>query len=144
MVEKVILLVEDNPDDETLCIRALRKANIHNEIIVAHDGQEALNLLFGNGQSVPIKPAVVLLDLKLPKLDGVETLTRIRANPATRMLPVVMLTTSDQDTDISRAYASGANSYVRKPIDFNEFSSVATQLGIYWLMINKEPGADAR
>lgn len=144
MVEKVILLVEDNPDDETLCIRALRKAKISNEIIVAHDGEEALALLFGDGRSAPIKPAVVLLDLKLPKLDGVETLSRIRAHPATRTLPVVMLTTSDQQADIARAYASGANSYVRKPIDFNEFSSVATQLGIYWLEINKDPGAEAR
>jgi two-component system response regulator len=143
MGDKVVLLVEDNPDDEALCIRALRKANIRNEIVVAHDGQEALDLLFGAKCPVPIKPAVVLLDLKLPKLDGVETLTRIRANPKTRTLPVVMLTTSDQDTDIARAYASGANSYVRKPIDFNEFANVATQLGVYWLLINKEPGAEA-
>lgn len=142
MGKKVILLVEDNPDDEALCIRAFRKANIRNEIVVAHDGLEALDLLFGGKGKAPVKPTVVLLDLKLPKLDGVETLNRIRAHPATRTLPVVMLTTSDQDADIARAYASGANSYVRKPIDFNEFSNVAMQLGIYWLLINKEPGVE--
>ncbi|MGF1620563.1 MAG: response regulator [Rhodomicrobiaceae bacterium] len=142
MAEKVILLVEDNPDDEALCIRALRKSKITNEVIVAHDGVEALDLLFGTDGKPPIKPAVVLLDLKLPRLDGVETLNRIRAHEKTKRLPVVMLTTSDQETDIVRSYASGVNSYVRKPIDFAEFTDVTAQLGMYWLLINKEPGAD--
>lgn len=142
MAEKVILLVEDNPDDEALCIRALRKSKITNEIIVAHDGVEALDLLFGTEGKPPIKPAVVLLDLKLPRLDGVETLNRIRAHEKTKSLPVVMLTTSDQEADIVRSYASGVNSYVRKPIDFSEFTDVTAQLGMYWLLINKEPGAD--
>ena len=142
MAEKVILLVEDNPDDEALCIRALRKSKITNEIIVAHDGVEALDLLFGTDGKPPIKPAVILLDLKLPRLDGVETLNRIRANENTKSLPVVMLTTSDQETDIVKSYASGVNSYVRKPIDFAEFTDVTAQLGMYWLLLNKEPRTD--
>jgi len=137
--DKVILLVEDNPDDEALCIRALRKAKITNKIVVARDGVEALDLLFGENGQPPVKPAVVLLDLKLPKMDGVETLQRIRANESTQRLPVVMLTTSDQESDIVRSYTSGVNSYVRKPIDFSEFTEVTAQLGMYWLLINKEP-----
>lgn len=138
-MDKVILLVEDNPDDEALCVRALRKVNITNEIVVARDGIEALDLLFGKNGKSQLKPAVILLDLKMPRLDGIETLDRIRADPATRHLPVVMLTTSDQESDIVRSYASGVNSYVRKPIDFKDFSHVTAQLGMYWLLINEEP-----
>ncbi|MGB0086129.1 MAG: response regulator [Rhodomicrobiaceae bacterium] len=135
----VILLVEDNPDDEELAIRALRKNNITNRIVVARDGVEALDLLFGNHEREPLKPAVVLMDLKLPKLDGVETLERIRANEETRNLPVVMLTTSDQESDVVRSYESGVNSYVRKPIEFGELMTVSAQLGLYWLLLNQRP-----
>ncbi len=139
MNEKVILLVEDNPDDEALCIRALRKNQINNEIVVARDGVEALDLLFGKDGRPPIVPAVVLMDLKLPRLDGIETLNRIRANEKTQSLPVVMLTTSDQESDIMRSYRSGVNSFIRKPVDFNEFSQVTQQLGMYWLLLNEKP-----
>jgi CheY-like chemotaxis protein len=142
MPDRVILLVEDNPDDEALCIRALRKNNITNEIVVARDGVEALDLLFGKDGQPPLKPAVVLMDLKLPRLDGIETLSRIRANAATQSLPVVMLTTSDRESDILRSYKSGVNSFIRKPVDFAEFSNVARQLGMYWLLLNEKPATE--
>lgn len=137
-----ILLVEDNPDDEALALRALKRNNIFNPVIVAHDGIEALDHLTAAGvghESGPLEPAVVLLDLKLPKMDGLQVLERIRGAAATRHLPVVMLTTSDEESDMVRSYALGVNSYVRKPVDFGEFSEAVSQLGLYWLLLNKLP-----
>ena len=139
MTNNVILLVEDNADDEALAVRALKKNNITNEIVVARDGIEALDLLFGSNGNTPLRPTFVLMDLKLPRLDGIETLERIRACEQTRNLPVVMLTTSDEDRDVIRSYKSGVNSYVRKPIDFSEFMNVTAQLGMYWLVLNTQP-----
>lgn len=139
MTNNVILLVEDNPDDEALAVRALQKKNVTNQIVVARDGIEALDLLFGSSGREPVTPAVVLMDLKLPKLDGVETLQKIRACELTHNLPVVMLTTSDEERDIMRSYRSGINSFVRKPIDYTEFMNVTAQLGMYWLLLNKQP-----
>ncbi len=137
----VILLVEDNPDDEALTLRALKQKNISNEIVVARDGVEALDYLgLGeNGGAEPggVLPHVVLLDLKLPKLDGMEVLQRIRASERTRHLPVVILTSSDEEIDMVRGYEHGANSYVRKPVDFGEFMSAVGDLGLYWLVINE-------
>jgi two-component system response regulator len=142
-MEKMILLVEDNPNDEELTLRALRKANIANEVAVARDGQEALDFLFGTGKyagrELPTMPAVVLLDLKLPKLDGIDVLQRIRADPRTKLIPVVVLTSSSEDEDMVRSYQSGANSYVRKPIEFSAFANAVTQLGMYWVLINQIP-----
>lgn len=142
-MEKTIMLVEDNPDDEELTLRALRKASIANNVFVARDGQEALDFLFGTGQHAgrePLTmPAVVLLDLKLPKLDGIDVLQRMRADPRTRLVPVVVLTSSSEDEDMLRSYQSGANSYVRKPIEFSEFAHAVTQLGMYWMLINQTP-----
>jgi two-component system response regulator len=143
MMEKTILLVEDNANDEELTLRALRKANIANEVFVARDGQEAVDFLFGTGQHAgrePTRmPAVVLLDLKLPKLNGIDVLQRIRADPRTRLIPVVVLTSSSEDEDMLRSYQSGANSYVRKPIEFSAFAHAVTQLGMYWMLINQAP-----
>jgi two-component system response regulator len=142
-MEKMILLVEDNPNDEELTLRALRKANIANEVAIARDGQEALDFLFGTGKyagrELPTMPAVVLLDLKLPKLDGIDVLQRIRADPRTKLVPVVVLTSSSEDEDMVRSYQSGANSYVRKPIEFSAFANAVTQLGMYWVLINQIP-----
>ncbi len=142
-MEKVIMLVEDNPDDEELTLRALRKANIANEVFVARDGTEALDFLFGTGrhaglQTLPM-PAVVLLDLKLPKLNGIDVLKRIRADPRTRLIPVVILTSSSEDEDMLKSYQSGANSYVRKPVEFSSFASAVAQLGMYWMLLNQAP-----
>lgn len=138
-----ILLVEDNPDDEALAVRAFQKSNMRNEIIVARDGQEALDFLFAEGsyadRNIAILPAVILLDLKLPKIDGLGVLKRIRENPATKKLPVVILTSSKHDEDLIESYKLGANSYVRKPVDFNEFVSAVGQLGMYWLLLNELP-----
>jgi len=143
MMEKMILLVEDNPNDEELTLRALRKANIANEVFVARDGQQALDFLFGTGQhagrELAKMPAVVLLDLKLPKLDGIDVLQRMRADPRTKLTPVVVLTSSSEDEDMLRSYQSGANSYVRKPIEFSAFAHAVTQLGMYWILINQTP-----
>lgn len=133
--ERVILLVEDNPDDEALAIRALRKNEIKSKVEVARDGAEALARLFEEGLS----PSLILLDLKLPKLDGFEVLRRIRENERTRLIPVVILTTSKQDRDLVDGYSLGANSYIRKPIDFKEFTEVVRQLGQYWLSTNQPP-----
>ena len=143
MAEKTILLVEDNPDDEELTIRALRQARVANEVIVARDGIEALDYLFGKGKfegrDPAIWPAVVLLDLKLPKLNGLEVLQRVRADPLTKLIPVVILTSSSEDEDKLKSYASGANSYVRKPVEFGSFANAVAQLGIYWLLLNQGP-----
>jgi two-component system response regulator len=141
MKEKAILLVEDNPDDIALTIRAFRKSNIMNEIVQAHDGSEALDYLFGTGQyagrDLSIMPTLILLDLKMPKVDGLEVLRQLRANERTRLLPVVILTTSKQDQDVIDGYALGANSYVRKPVDFNQFVEAVRQLGLYWFVLNE-------
>jgi two-component system response regulator len=130
-----ILLVEDNPDDEQLTLRSLRKAKITNSVLIARNGEEALTLLF---ELKPL-PTVVLLDLKLPKLDGFEVLRQIRANPTTKTLPVVILTSSSEDRDIIESYDSGANSYVRKPVDFKHFVEAVSQLGLYWTLVNDPP-----
>jgi two-component system response regulator len=139
----VILLVEDNPDDEALTLRALRRANVGNDIVVARDGVEALDYLFGTGsyagRDTRELPQVMLLDLKLPRIDGLEVLRRVRADERTRILPVVILTSSNEDRDRIDGYTLGANSYVRKPVDFNEFVDGVRQLGLYWLLLNQPP-----
>jgi len=143
MESKTILLVEDNPDDEALTLRALKRNNILNEVIVARDGAEALDYLFARGahgeREVCKLPEVVLLDLKLPKVDGLEVLRQIRKNESTRRLAVVILTSSNEDRDITAGYDLGANSYIRKPVDFNQFMEAVRQLGIYWLVLNVSP-----
>ncbi len=141
-----ILLVEDNPDDVTLTMRALKSNNITNEVVVANDGAQALDYLFGAGGSAGPEelPAVVLLDLKLPKVNGLEVLQRIRADEGTRLLPVVILTSSDEERDVIQGYSLGANSYVRKPVDFVEFTQAAKQLGLYWLLMNQAPPTPRR
>ncbi len=143
MNDKVILLVEDNPDDELLTLDALATNRIGNEVVVARNGVEALDYLFGTGdwagRDVMEWPAVVLLDLKLPKIDGLEVLRRVRADERTSMLPVVILTSSIEDEDRLKGYSLGANSYVRKPVDFDEFVNAAGQLGLYWLLLNQTP-----
>jgi CheY-like chemotaxis protein len=140
---KTILLVEDNPDDEALAIRALKRHHISNEIVVARDGVEALDYLFGTGQytgrDLSLKPAVVLLDLKLPRVDGLEVLRRLREDERTKLLPVVILTTSNEEQDMLDSYSFGCNSYIRKPVDFIEFSEAIRQLGMYWLLMNEPP-----
>jgi len=139
--EKIILLVEDNPDDELLTLMAFKDNNITNEVIVARDGEEALDYLFGAGvykdRDLSIPPQVVLLDLKLPKVDGLEVLKTIRSNPITELLPVVILTSSKEEVDILKSYQLGANSYIRKPVDFEQFSEAIRQLGLYWLVLNE-------
>jgi two-component system response regulator len=141
LIEPVILLVEDNPDDEELTMRALRK--IANEVVVARDGSEALEFIFGTGRhagrDVERLPAVILLDLKLPKLSGLDVLQRLRADPRTRLVPVVVLTSSSEDEDMLRSYRFGANSYVRKPVEFGAFANAVTQLGVYWMLLNESP-----
>lgn len=136
-----ILLIEDNPDDELLTVRALQKNNIANEIVVVRDGEEALNYLFGTGtfagRDTSQLPQVVLLDLKLPKIDGLEVLKQIRLNPLTQLLPVVVLTSSNEEQDIITSYSLGANSYVRKPVYFTQFIEAAHHLGLYWLVLNE-------
>lgn len=139
----IILLVEDNADDETLTLRALRKNNILNEVVTARDGAEALDFLFGRGlfagRDVTIQPQIILLDLKLPKIDGLEVLRRLRQDPRTRLLPVAILTTSNEERDILASYELGANSYIRKPVDFEQFMEAVRQLGLYWLVLNVPP-----
>jgi two-component system response regulator len=139
--DKVILLVEDNPDDEALTIRALQKNKIANRVEVARDGSQALDYLFGKGthagRDVSLLPQVVLLDLKLPKVDGLEVLRRIRSDERTRLLPVVVLTSSKEEQDLISSYANGANSYIRKPVDFVQFTQAVGQLGMYWLVLNE-------
>jgi CheY-like chemotaxis protein len=140
---KVILLVEDNPDDEALALRALKRHHIGNEIVVAHDGVEALDYVFGTGiyegRDINHKPSVVLLDLKLPRMDGLEVLRRLREDPRTKLLPVVVLTTSSEEGDLISSYSLGCNSYIRKPVDFVQFSEAIRQLGMYWLLMNEPP-----
>lgn len=141
MNDKVILLVEDNPDDEALTLRALQKNNISNEVVVARDGAEALDYLFATGahrgRDPRNLPTVTLLDLKLPKVDGLEVLRRLRADERTKLLPVVILTSSNEEQDRMRGYSLGANSYVRKPVDFSQFTEAVRQLGLYWLLLNE-------
>ena len=148
MTERTLLLVEDNPDDEVLTLRALEKNRIRNPVVVVRDGQEALDWLFGEGafagRDPADLPAVVLLDLNLPKVGGLEVLKRIRADERTRLLPVVVLTSSKEDRDLTESYARGANSYVRKPVDFGEFMEAARQLGLYWLLLNEAPPVPGR
>ena len=143
MINKIILLVEDNPDDIELTIRALTKNNIKNEVIVAQDGVEALDYLLGRGKykgrDLNEMPAVTLLDLKLPKIDGLEVLQQIRSNELTKLLPVVILTSSKEEKDILNGYSLGVNSYVRKPVDFNDFAEAVRSLGLYWLLYNETP-----
>lgn len=140
---KSILLVEDNPDDEALTIRALKRNHISNEIVVARDGVEALDYLFGSGlyagRDINIKPTVILLDLKLPRIDGLEVLRRLREDDRTRLLPVVVLTTSSEEQDMLKSYSLGCNSYIRKPVDFVQFTEAIRQLGMYWLLMNEPP-----
>jgi two-component system response regulator len=141
--KKSILLVEDNPDDEALTMRALRKNNIQNEVIVAHDGVEALDFFAGKGRfagrDVSELPALVLLDLKLPKIDGLEVLQRLRADPVARAVPVVILSSSREEGDLNRSYTLGANSYIVKPVDFIKFMEIIQTIGVYWLNLNELP-----
>lgn len=140
---KTILLVEDNPDDLELAIRALRKSGQGESVVVARDGVEALDYLFGTGafagRDAAVQPAVILLDLKLPRLGGHEVLERLRKDKRTQLIPVVVLTSSDERDDIRGAYARGANSYIRKPVDFNQFAEAVRQVGLYWLVLNEAP-----
>ena len=145
MTDGIILLVEDNRDDEALTLRALRKNRVTNEIVVVRDGAEALDYLFGTGRHrdrelAPL-PALVLLDLKLPKVDGLDVLRRLRADQRTRALPVVILTSSMEERDLLKGYSLGANSYVRKPVDFSEFIEAVRSLGLFWLILNEAPPA---
>ncbi len=143
MKSKAILLVEDNPDDEALTLRALKTNNIHNDVVVARDGAQALDYLLGTGayagRNIRELPAVILLDLKLPKIDGLEVLRRVRADEHMKLLPVVILTSSKEEQDIISGYRFGCNSYVRKPVNFDEFVQAARQLGLYWLLLNERP-----
>jgi len=142
-VTKVILLVEDNESDELLTLRAFKRSNILNEIVVARDGSEALDYIFGKGvhagRDASVLPALVLLDLNLPKIDGMSVLRAIRADGRTGLLPVVVLTSSKEDEDVVKSYELGANAYVRKPADFVQFSEAARTLGLFWLVLNEPP-----
>lgn len=143
MPDRVILLVEDNPDDEALTLRALARNQIRNQVVVARDGAEALDWLFGTGaharRDAATQPALILLDLKLPKVDGLEVLRRLRGDDRTRLVPVVILTSSREEQDMMSGYSLGANSYIRKPVDFAQFVEAVRQLGLYWLVLNEPP-----
>ncbi len=143
MADKIILLVEDNPDDEMLTLRAFKQSNILNEVVVAHDGVEALEYLFATGihagRDTSVMPQVILLDLKLPRIDGFEVLQRLRADARTKLLPVVVLTSSTEQQDLIESYSLGANSYIHKPVDFTQFVEAVRQLGLYWLVLNDAP-----
>lgn len=138
-----ILLIEDNPDDEALTMRAFKKSHLANDVVVARDGVEALDYLFGTGayegRDVSDKPHLILLDLKLPRLDGMDVLKRIRSDERVNLIPIVVLTSSREQEDLIRSYALGANSYIRKPVDFNQFVHAVQQLGLYWLVLNESP-----
>jgi two-component system, response regulator len=138
-----ILLVEDNPDDEALTLRAFKKSNLTNQVVIARDGVEALDYMFGTGNyegnDISLSPHLVLLDLKLPKLDGLEVLERLRADDKTKLVPIVVLTSSKEQEDVVTSYTLGANSYIRKPVDFNQFVNAIQQLGLYWLVLNEFP-----
>lgn len=140
-MEKTILLVEDNPDDEILTLRALKQGNVVSKVVMARDGAEALDFLFGTGghegRDTEILPQVVLMDLKLPKIDGLEVLKRLREDPRTKLLPVVILTSSKEEQDLINSYSLGANSYIRKPVDFKQFAEAVRNLQLYWLMLNE-------
>jgi CheY-like chemotaxis protein len=143
MTDKFILLVEDDPDDQDLTLRALAQQRIHNEVIVVRDGAEALDFFFGSGlhagRDVTLKPSVTLLDLKLPKVDGLEVLRRLRADLRTKLVPIVVLTSSNEEKDLLRSYGVGANSYIRKAVDFDRFVEMVGQIGQYWLKLNETP-----
>ena len=142
MSMRPILLVEDSRDDQTLIVRSMKKNNITNPVLIANDGVEALDYLFGintRAGEAPVRPAVVLLDMKMPRLSGLDVLERIRGNPTTKHIPVVILTSSDEQKDKLRSYDLGANSYVRKPIDFTEFAEAVSNLGLYWALVNEPP-----
>ena len=139
MLNKIILLVEDNPDDEALTLRALKKNHIVNEVVVARDGVAALEYLLERDDATRIRPTVILLDLKLPKLDGLEVLRRLRADERTRLVPVVILTSSREELDLINGYSLGANSYIRNPVDFTQFIEAVRQLGLYWMVLNEQP-----
>lgn len=143
MSNRIILLVEDNPDDVDLTLRAFQKSNLKNPIEVVNDGASALDYVFCRGtyaaRDPQVIPAVILLDLKLPKVDGIEVLKEIRNNPKTRIIPVVILTSSTEEQDLANSYRNGANSYIRKPVDFNKFIESVQQLGLYWLLLNEIP-----
>lgn len=139
MSDKIIFLVEDNPDDEALTLRALKKNNIINQVVVAHDGVEAVNYLLGPESAINPVPQIILLDLKLPKMDGLAVLKRLRADDRTKLLPVIILTSSREEQDLLTSYHLGANSYIRKPVDFNQFIAAVQQLGLYWLVLNEFP-----
>lgn len=143
--DRVILLVEDNPDDEELTLRALRKNNIANQVVVAHDGVEALDYLHGTGphlaRDTRLQPHLMLLDLNLPRISGLEVLRRIRAHESTKLLPTVVLSSSNQEEDLIRSYSLGANGYVRKPVDFAEFLEAIRSVGLYWLVLNETPSS---
>jgi CheY-like chemotaxis protein len=137
-----ILLADDNVDDQALILRSLKRSNVSNPVLIANDGLEALDYLFGTGVRAaegPIRPAVVLLDINMPRCNGLDVLERLRSEPGKRTIPVVILTTSDEDVDLIRSYELGVNSYVRKPVDFAEFSTAIAQIGLYWLLINRLP-----
>jgi two-component system, response regulator len=136
---KIILLVEDNPDDEALTLRALKKNNILNQVVIAHDGVEAVNYLLGPDSANNPVPQIILLDLKLPKMNGLEVLKCLRSDERTKLLPVIILTSSREEQDLINSYDLGANSYIRKPVDFNQFIAAVQQLGLYWLVLNEIP-----
>jgi CheY-like chemotaxis protein len=143
MIEQTILLVEDNPTDEELTLRALKKSNIMNKVVVARDGREALDYIFASGnhagRAATEEPQIVLLDLNLPKIGGIDVLRAVRTDEKTKLLPVVILTSSKEDKDLIAGYSSGANGYVVKPVDFTQFSEAVRQLGLFWLLVNQSP-----